>query len=131
MLNMRDDVKGVITWLYYRDLPGAMEFYENVMGFEMEVDQGWSKILKIRDGAYVGLVDGEHGYHRASDTKPVILCINVRDADAWHRMLSENGLDIEAHPKESERLKIKVFMFKDPEGYTIEIQETLSGGSSI
>jgi predicted enzyme related to lactoylglutathione lyase len=131
MLNMRDDVKGVITWLYYRDLPSAMEFYENVMGFEMEVDQGWSKILKIRDGAYVGLVDGEHGYHRASDTKPVILCINVRDADAWHRMLIENGLDIEAHPKESERLKIKVFMFKDPEGYTIEIQETLPGGSSI
>ena len=54
---MSDDVKGVITWLYYRDLPAAMEFYENVMGFEMVVDQGWSKILKIRDGAYVGLVD--------------------------------------------------------------------------
>ncbi len=131
MPSMRDDVKGVITWLYYRDLHVAMEFYENVMGFEMEVDQGWSKILKIRDGAYVGLVDGEHGYHRASDTKPVILCINVRDADAWHRMLLEKGLGLEAHPKESERLKIKVFMFKDPEGYTIEIQETLPGGCSI
>jgi len=128
---MSDDVKGVITWLYYRDLPAAMEFYENVMGFEMEVDQGWSKILKIRDGAYVGLVDGEHGYHRASDTKPVILCINVRDADAWHRMLIEKGLDLEEHPKESERLKVKVFMLKDPEGYTIEIQETLRGGLSI
>ena len=108
-----------------------MEFYENVMGFEMEVDQGWSKILKIRDGAYVGLVDGEHGYHRASDTKPVILCINVRDADVWHIMLLEKGLDLEAHPEESERLKIKVFMFKDPEGYIIEIQETLPGGCSI
>jgi len=128
---MSDDVKGVITWLYYRDLPAAMEFYEKVMGFEMEVDQGWSKILKIRDGAYVGLVDGEHGYHRASDTKPVILCINVRDAEAWHRMLLEKGLDLKEQSKESERLKIKVFMFKDPEGYTIEIQETLSGGLSI
>ncbi len=101
------------------------------MGFEMEVDQGWSKILKIRDGAYVGLVDGEHGYHRASDAKPVILCINVRDADAWHHRLIEKGLDIEAHPKESERLKIKVFMLQDPEGYTIEIQETLLEGLSI
>ena len=131
MLSMRGDVRGVITWLYYRDLPAAMEFYESVMGFETEVDQGWSKILKIRDGAYVGLVDGEHGYHRASDTKPVILCINVGDADAWHSMLLEKGLDLEAHPPESERLKIKVFMFKDPEGYTIEIQETLPGGCSI
>ena len=128
---MTYDVKGVITWLYYRDLPAAIEFYENVMGFEMEVDQGWSKIHKIREGAYVGLVDGEHGYHRASDTKPVILCINVGDADAWHHMLVEKGLDLAAHPKESDRLKVKVFMFKDPEGYTIEIQETLSGGCSI
>jgi predicted enzyme related to lactoylglutathione lyase len=128
---MRDDVKGVITWLYYRDLPRAMKFYENVMGFEMEVDQGWSKILKIREGAYVGLVDGEHGYHKASNTKPVILCINVDDANAWHRMLVEKGMDLEAQPKESERLKVKVFMFKDPEGYTIEVQETLPGGCSI
>jgi lactoylglutathione lyase len=128
---MREDVKGVITWLYYRDLPAALEFYENVMGFELELDQGWSKVMKIRDGAYVGLVDGEHGYHRASDTKPVILCINVLDADEWHRMLLEKGLDLEEKPKESERLKIKVFMFKDPEGYTIEIQETLPGGLSI
>jgi predicted enzyme related to lactoylglutathione lyase len=128
---MREDVKGVITWLYYRDLPAALEFYENVMGFELELDQGWSKVMRIRDGAYVGLVDGEHGYHRASDTKPVILCINVLDADEWHRMLLEKGLDLEEKPKESERLKIKVFMFKDPEGYTIEIQETLPGGLSI
>ena len=125
------EVKGVITWLYYRDLPAALKFYENILGFKMEVDQGWSKILKIRDGAYVGLVDSEHGYHRASDTKPVILCINVHDADEWHRRLVENGLDLEELPRESERLKIKVFMFKDPEGYTIEIQETQPGGLSI
>jgi lactoylglutathione lyase len=128
---MNENVRGVITWLYYNDLPRAMEFYENVMGFDMEVDQGWSKIYKIRDGAYVGLVDGEHGYHRASDTKPVILCLNVHDADAWHRRLRDNGLELEALPHESERLKVKAFMFKDPEGYTIEIQQTMPSGLSI
>ena len=124
-------VKGLIPWLYYRDLPGAMKFYEEVMGFEMVVDQGWSKIYKIRDGAYVGLVDGEHGYHRASDTKPVILCINVHDADAWYQRLKEKGVEMEKQPQESERLKIKVFMLRDPEGYVIEIQESLPGALSI
>jgi lactoylglutathione lyase len=128
---MSEKVRGVITWLYYRDLPRATEFYENVMGFEMVVDQGWSKIHRIRDGAYVGLVDGAHGYHKANDIKPVILCINVEDADAWHARLRRNGLDIEELPKESERLKIRVFMFKDPEGYTVEVQQTLPGGLSI
>ncbi|MDP6457827.1 MAG: VOC family protein [Candidatus Bathyarchaeota archaeon] len=128
---MRDKIKGVITWLYYRDLPVAVEFYKNVMGFKMKVDQGWSKIFKINDGSYVGLVDGKHGYHQASEIRPVILCINVSDADEWHRMLIEKGLALEMQPKESKRLKIKVFMFKDPEGYIIEIQETLPGGCSI
>ena len=125
------DVRGVITWLYYRDLAKAQMFYEGVMGFELEVDQGWSKIYRIREGAYVGLVDGARGYHKANDIKPVILCLNVSDADAWYERLKKNGLKIEDMPHESERLKIKVFMFKDPEGYTIEIQQTMPGGVSI
>ncbi len=128
---MSEEVRGVITWLYYRDLPRAQIFYEGVMGFEMEVDQGWSKIYRIREGAYVGLVDGAHGYHKANDIKPVILCLNVEDANGWYKRLTDNGLKIEEMPQESERLKIKVFMFKDPEGYTIEIQQTMPGGLSI
>lgn len=124
-------VKGLIPWLYYKDLPKAMDFYENVMGFDMVVDQGWSKIFKIRDGAYIGLVDEEHGYHRASEDKPVIICLNVFNADAWYKRLVEKGVEIEKQPQESERLKIKVFMLKDPEGYVIEIQESLPGALSI
>ena len=44
MVPAMSDVRGVITWLYYRNLPRAMEFYEKIMGFTLEVDQGWSKI---------------------------------------------------------------------------------------
>jgi predicted enzyme related to lactoylglutathione lyase len=128
---MSEEIRGVITWLYYKDLPKAMNFYEEVMGFKLEVDQGWSKIYKIMNGAYVGLVDEIEGYHRASEKKPVILCLNVEDADAWHRRLIRNGLTLEEIPHESERLKVRVFMLKDPEGYTIEIQQTLQGGLSI
>jgi lactoylglutathione lyase len=125
------DVKGLIPWLYYRDLPKAMDFYENVMGFKLEVDQGPSKIYRIRDGAYIGLVDEKRGYHRASDSKPVIICLNVLDADAWYNRLKERGVELQKQPKESERLKIKVFMLQDPEGYVIEIQESLPGALSI
>ncbi|GAF98797.1 unnamed protein product, partial [marine sediment metagenome] len=41
------------------------------------------------------------------------------------------GVEIEKQPQESERLKIKVFMLKDPEGYVLEIQESLPGALSI
>jgi len=90
----------------------------------------WTK-AGARYTGYVGLVDGAHGYHKANNIKPVILCLNVKDADAWYEKLKKNGLDIEELPRESERLKVKVFMFKDIEGYTVEIQQTMPGGLSI
>jgi lactoylglutathione lyase len=124
-------VKGVITWLHYRDLPRAMRFYEDVIGFELAVDQGWSKRYRIREVAYLGLVDESRGYHRASEAKPVIVCLNVTDADAWYRRLVERGVEVESQPRESERLRIKVFMLRDPEGYVIEAQQSLPGALSI
>ena len=125
------DVKGLIPWLYYKNLKNAEDFYENIMGFQIEADQGWAKILKIRDGSFIGLVDGEKGYHKPNDTKPVIICLNVFNVDAWYEKLVEKGVHIEKEPKESDTLKIKAFMFKDPEGYVIEIQESLPGALSI
>src|SRR6056297_2978364 len=47
-------VELAITFLYYRDLPRAMAFYETVMGFELAIDQGWSKIYRIAERAHVG-----------------------------------------------------------------------------
>ena len=124
-------VKGLITWLYYKDLPGAMRFYEEVMGFELAVDQDWSKIYRVSRDGYVGLVDEAKGYHRSSEEKPVIICLNVDDADSWYEKLVEKGVEIEDKPQESKRLRIKVFMFKDPEKYVIEIQQSLPGALSI
>ena len=37
-------VEKAITFLYYVDLPKAFAFYTEVMGFPLEIDQGWSKI---------------------------------------------------------------------------------------
>jgi lactoylglutathione lyase len=124
-------VCGVITWLYYRDLPRAMRFYEEVMSFKMVVDQDWSKIYKVSENGYLGLVDGAKGYHKANNIKPVVFCLNVTDAEAWYRRVTKAGVAIEEKLQESQRLKIKVFMFKDPEGYVIEIQQSLPGALSI
>jgi lactoylglutathione lyase len=124
-------VRGTITWLYYRDLPQAMKFYEEVMGFKMTVDQGWSKIYRVSQDGYLGLVDGEKGHHKANNIKPVIFCLNVNDAEAWYRKITKAGVVIEEKLQESQRLKVRVFMFKDPEGYVVEIQQSLPGALSI
>jgi lactoylglutathione lyase len=111
-----------ITFLYYRDLPAAMRFYEDVLGLTLAIDQGWSKIYRITENGYVGLVDETRGSHRANPIKPVQLCVRVADVDAWHAWILTQGVEGLWGPKINTELKIKVFVFNDPEGYQIEVQ---------
>ncbi len=118
-------VEKSIVFIYFNDLPKAMDFYENVMGFNLEIDQGWCKIYRTSASGYVGLVDGSRGFHKASETKPIILCFRVADVESWHSHIVDKGIDIHHPIKNSEELKIRAFLFNDPEGHTIEIQSAL------
>ncbi len=126
-LSRPDDgiVEKAITFLYYVDLPKAFAFYTEVMGFPLEIDQGWSKILRIADHAYIGLVDETRGMHRAHPVKPVQVCIRVPDVDAWHRYLAAHKVPALTEPKVSVSLGIRAFVLEDPEGYQIEVQTAL------
>lgn len=118
-------VELAITFLYYRDLPRACAFYERVLGLTLAIDQGWSRIYRIAGQAHVGLVDETRGMHRAADPKPVQICIRVPDVDAWHAWASSQGVDGLSAPRSSEALRIRAFVFNDPEGYQIEVQSAL------
>jgi lactoylglutathione lyase len=115
----------LITFLYYKDLAGAMRFYEDVMGFVLEIDQGWSKIYRVTPNGYVGLVDESRGSHRANPIKPVQVCVRVADVDAWHAYIVGAGVEVTKGPRSVAELKIRAFVFNDPEGYQIEIQSAL------
>ena len=115
-----------ITFLYFRDLSRAMEFYERVLGLELAIDQGWSKIYRIAGKAHIGLVDEARGSHRAADPKPLQICIRVPDVDAWHTWARGQGVAALTEPKDSVNLRIRAFVFNDPEGHQIEVQSALS-----
>lgn len=118
-----------ITFLYYRDLPAAVAFYEDVMGLSLAIDQGWSKIYRLCEGAHVGLVDEARGMHRAADPKPVQLCLRVSDVDAWYAYAFDRGLPNLSPRFENHDLGIRAFVFDDPEGYQIEIQQATRPGA--
>jgi lactoylglutathione lyase len=116
------EVGGLITFLYYDDLEDAVRFYEDVMGFEKTVDQGWAKIYRVAGDAHVGLVDGSRGYHRPSPSKPVMITMVVEDVDEWYRHLRGRGVETLTEPRDNEEIGIRAFLLEDPEGYVIEIQ---------
>jgi lactoylglutathione lyase len=121
-----DATEKLITFLYYTDLPRAMAFYGDVLGLPLEIDQGWSKIYRITQSGYVGLVDEAHGSHRAHPVKPVQICLRVAEVDAWHRYLLGRNVVITKGPRDVPALKIRVIVFNDPEGYQVEIQSVIA-----
>ncbi len=82
-----------ITFFYYRDLSGAMRFYEDVLGLPLAIDQGWCKIYQICPGAHVGLVDEAKGMNKWAKKKPVQLCIRVADVDAWYAYCADLNVE--------------------------------------
>ena len=118
-----------ITFFYYRDLPAAMQFYEDILGLPLAIDQGWCKIYAICPGAHVGLVDEAKGMNKWQALKPVQLCIRVPDVDAWYAYAKEEQLDGLSDLFITDEIGIRAFVFNDPEGYQIEIQTATRPGA--
>lgn len=118
-----------ITFLYYRDLAGAMRFYEAVLGLPLAIDQGWCKIYRLCPGAHVGLVDEARGMNKWRAEKPVQLCLRVPDVDAWRDWIAGQGVDDLSETFENDALGIRAFVFRDPEGYQIEVQTPTRAGA--
>ncbi len=122
-------VELTITFFYYRDLATAIRFYEEVMGFTLAIDQGWSKIYRIGGGAHVGLVDEARGMHKSALEKPVQLCIRVPDVDAWYDYAKAKEVANVSKLFVNDALGIRAFVFEDPEGYQIEVQSATRHGA--
>ena len=118
-----------VTFLYYRDLPAAMRFYEDVLGLPLAIDQGWCKIYRLAEGAHLGLVDEAHGMNKWQEKKPVQLCLRVPDVDAWYDWIAAHGPANLSDRFDSDHLGIRAFVFDDPEGYQIEIQTATRPGA--
>ena len=114
----------LITFIYYKDLQKGMDFYGKLLGFPLAIDQGWSKIYQISEAGYVGVVDETRGMHKWHETKTLQICIRVPDADEWYQYCKSIEVANLSQMFQSEELKIKAFVFDDPEGYQVEIQES-------
>ena len=121
----------LITFIYYRDLQKGIDFYENFLGFPMEIDQGFCKIYRISEAGYIGIVDETKGMHNWNEIKPVQLCLRVPDVEAFYAYCKEADVEGLSEMFVNQEIKIKAFVFNDPEGYQIEIQESLGNDSLL
>lgn len=119
-----------ITFLYYKDLARAEEFYRDVMGFPLVINQqGLAKIMRVCPGAHIGLVDEAHGMHKWAETRPVQFCIRVPDVDAWYTYIQTQSVENLSEMFVNDAIGIRAFVFDDPEGYQVEIQTATRPGA--
>jgi uncharacterized glyoxalase superfamily protein PhnB len=121
---MNKEIDGSITFFYYDDVDEASRFYGDTMGFEKVLDVEFAQLYRVHDNAHVGLVDGSRGSMKPAEQKSVMLSLFVDDVEGWYRRLKDRGLEL-SPPVEPDYLKIKVLIFKDPEGYTLELLQWL------
>lgn len=125
MAQREPNIRSQITFLYYDDLDAAEQFYGEVLGLELVVDQGWAKIYAVAPGAFAGIVGGEKGFHRPRDENAVLVTLVVDDVPGWYEHLKKRGVSLLSEVKEVDEIQVRAFFLVDPGGYTIEIQQFL------
>jgi catechol 2,3-dioxygenase-like lactoylglutathione lyase family enzyme len=114
-----------ITFIYVKDLAVSQEFYEDVMGFPLMLDQGTCRIVttcQSGGGGYLGYCKSKEA---DGDRSCLILTLVTPLVDEWYVYLKERGVPLLNPPRINPQYDIYQFFLKDPDGYTIEIQSFL------
>ena len=75
---------GSITWTYHKDVLKMQRFYEEILGFPLVADQGWTKIYRTAPNSFVGLVDECRGMEDYAENKAVELDWQVSDLNGLY-----------------------------------------------
>ncbi|MGA9237983.1 VOC family protein [Robiginitalea sp.] len=98
---------GSITWTYHQDLLKMQQFYQEVLGFTLVADQGWTRIYQTAPYSYIGLVDECRGMEDFAESKAVELEWRIENSGAFDTYADENWGDYQ----------YKGYAFYGPEHY--------------
>lgn len=120
-----------IVFLPCRDLEAMRAFYHGVLGLPVALDQG--KCIIVRVG--VGEIRGYWGFCSGLRTElsdPASVCLTLvvssrEEVDWWHKKLIECNVVCTKGPSYRREFHICNAFFRDPMGYTLEIQSFGNG----
>jgi catechol 2,3-dioxygenase-like lactoylglutathione lyase family enzyme len=115
-----------VTFLYAEEPAASWRFYEEVLGLALVQDQGSCRLYASAPGARAFLGVCRARGPRVTDNPRVqggvVVTFVVQDVEGWHARLTEAGIDMATKPAFSEAYRVTSFFFRDPAGYTLEVQ---------
>lgn len=118
-------INQALTFLYTRDLVESHQFYAEVIGLEMVLDQGSCRIYRAAHNAFLGFCERAEA---PTEPKGIIFTFVTEDVDGWHTYLVEKGVEITKPPTFYAEYNIYHIFARDPNGYDLEFQRFLDPG---
>ncbi|MFT5218024.1 MAG: catechol 2,3-dioxygenase-like lactoylglutathione lyase family enzyme [Planctomycetota bacterium] len=119
----KPDITSQITWVYTDDLEHTSNFYANVLGLKLVIDEGAARIFEVTSSAQIGVCTAFD--NRIVAPEGGMITLVTGDVDAWYSLLISRGVVIKDPPQVLEKFNIYSFFLTDPSGYVIEIQQFL------
>lgn len=113
---------GFIGFYGTPDLKQTHEFYAQILGLPLALDQGTCRLYAVPGGGYLGFC--EHLAVCHTHKSPLITLI-TNEVDAVYERLCQAGIVPEVKPQTNDRFNLYHFFVRDPAGYTVEIQQFL------
>lgn len=117
---MKPIIESQITFLYTNNLKLTANFYEDVMGLRLVLDQGTCRIYQVCWNSFIGFCTNSE---KAIEPADLILTLVTPDVDRWYDFLKDKGIEFEKSPQFNSRYLIYHAFLRDPNGYLIEIQK--------
>jgi len=124
--------KSQVTWYYFDDLDEADDFFRNTLMLEAVLDEGWAKIYRVADTAFVGAVDATKSSRNPVDAnqsshKPVVehdslFSLNIDNIEAWHAHIKASNMTEVTEIQDFPGAPVHTFFAKGPNGYHFEFQ---------
>ena len=114
-----------ISFLYYKNFEKAKLFFEEILGLDLVMDQGFAKVYRISNTSFVGCVKKTEGSIDSTNRGGSLISLCTHDVEFEYDRIKKYRLPYLSDLKEIERIPLKSFFFKDFEGYDFEIQEFL------
>jgi lactoylglutathione lyase len=131
------EVRSSFPIIYVDDVPAAMRFYRDLLGFEEMYrfpDNAAPGYVALRlDDGKIGLSSAEfpglHGKPQRPVTgRPFELCLEVADVDGFVRSLVDAGVSVLAEPADQVWGE-RVAYVEDPDGNPMHIRGPVAGES--
>lgn len=121
---MTRDIIGNNAFLYYKDYDGAVDFYNNTMGFKNVFEfPGFAMIVQTSPTTFITVVnDNGRGMHTSEEPKTIAIALLTDQVDAWYEYAVSQNMDIRNPPRPLGDSPHNGFLVTDPGGYILEFE---------